>query len=92
MRGLPTDAARFLVDYGNKLNEQATATTILQVWRSTSTVEPGFHRKKQAMGLKYSSIVLNEEKSNSQMPCSRGDGLRMSRTRDATGSIAKLRN
>ena len=31
-RDLPVDAAAFLVEYGNRLNEEATATTILQVF------------------------------------------------------------
>ena len=64
-RDLPRDADRFLVGYGNRLNEEATATTILQVWRSTTVVEPAWARHRQQKQWTAASLgqqVLNEKK------------------------------
>jgi hypothetical protein len=56
-RKLPRDAARFLVDYGNKLNADATVTTVLQVWRSTSLVEASWERTATARSRRPVSVV-----------------------------------
>ena len=64
-RDLTRDAARFLVEYGNLLNEEATATTILQVWRSTTVVEPAWTRhrhSKQWTAAALGQQLLNEKK------------------------------
>eukprot|EP00972_Heterocapsa_arctica_P108430 15969741-Heterocapsa_arctica.AAC.1 len=64
-RELPKDCARFLVEYGNLVNNEATGTTFLQVVRSTSLVEPAWARAKQAMQWTASSIgqgKLNDKK------------------------------
>ena len=55
-RNLTRDAAKFLVDYGNKFNEHATSTTVLEIWRSTFQVEQGWLKKKGAMGWTSTSL------------------------------------
>jgi hypothetical protein len=64
-RELPKDCARFLVEYGNLVNNEATGTTFLQVLKSTQVVEPAWTRAKQAMQWTASSIgqgKLNDKK------------------------------
>ena len=55
-RDLPSDAANFLVDCGNLLNKESTATNILETWRSTRTVEAAFPRKKEKLKWTLSSL------------------------------------
>jgi hypothetical protein len=47
---MPKAVVLFYVDYANMLNNESTATTFLQVWRSTKEVKLGFKVKKQQMG------------------------------------------
>lgn len=64
-RDLPKDVARFLVEYGNFVNKDVTATTILEVWRSTKSVEGSFQKKKDMMKWTSTSIgvtAVNEKK------------------------------
>ena len=44
------------MDYGNKLNEEATGTTVLQVWRSTSMVEQAWKKNRQEMHWPAASV------------------------------------
>jgi len=52
----PDDVIRFLVDLGNSVNADATATTVLQVWRSTKELEPGWRRRKQLFAWTNASV------------------------------------
>ncbi len=36
----------FLKDYGNMVNQEVTDTTILEVWRSSGSIEIGWKKKK----------------------------------------------
>jgi hypothetical protein len=42
----PKPVVTFLVDYANRLNTVTTATTFVQVWRSTKEVKAAFKKKK----------------------------------------------
>ena len=59
-RALPDDCAAFLVDYANSKNKDATAISVLQVIRSTTTVEPAFAKKKAAMKWTVQSLGQKE--------------------------------
>ena len=55
-RRTPDDVIRWLVLLGNSLNTEVTATTMIQVWRSTKDLELGWKRKKEAFGWTNQSI------------------------------------
>lgn len=64
-RDLLKDVSRFLVEYGNFLNKDVAATTVLEVWRSTKSVEGSFQKKKEMMKWTSTSIgvtSMNEKK------------------------------
>ncbi len=53
---MPAYCCRFLKDLGNKLNDEATSTTFLEVYRSTKDVDPGWNRRKRLFGWTNQSL------------------------------------
>ena len=46
---MPVDAIKFMIHYGNIMNDEVTSVTPLQVWRYTAQVEPAFIKQKSLM-------------------------------------------
>ena len=64
MQKIPRAVAMWLVDYQNNLNAESTATTVIQVWRSTREVKIGFRRKANSMT--WNSDTMSKSKLNEQ--------------------------
>jgi hypothetical protein len=55
-RRSPPPVIRFYIDYANELNQEATATTPLEIWRSTKIVKQGFKAQRKINALDWASL------------------------------------
>ena len=53
---MPADACKWLVNYGNIVNEDVTVVTPIQVWQYTAEVEAAFAKQKSVMGWTLSEL------------------------------------